>query len=338
MKDILISTIGKQLNIPQMTDSNGICRAIYSLAGKMALASLWDRTEDEDSVSIQHFKRRIEEIYEAYAAIYPEVNGKLPSDKSVLSKEIYKIYQRTGHFYHSAHRLAPAAHVTSSNDSITLHRGAAPNAEFFMSGLGFYAGHSKPVSDLDVGTMFELQAQPLNVYLQELLNGGGWSAAECPVSAEFLRMEPPFWTGEWIASPYTDGRISLARYGEPQKLYILYRCEGGQMFQRAIPAWRTTDFRSDNSNKNDGEYRRIAVSLLEGRGTLPPIKVKITGTVATVHLGYRLPPTEEDFFKLYSWPTDYSKPFHIFTREMAVPIYMLFRKQMEPLGYQFEEN
>ena len=36
-----------------------VCRVVYSVAGQMALASLWDHTEDGGSVFIQHFKSRI---------------------------------------------------------------------------------------------------------------------------------------------------------------------------------------------------------------------------------------------------------------------------------------
>ena len=55
----LIVSIGRQLNIPQSDDNEWVCRVVYSVAGQMALASLWDHTEDGGSVSIQHFKSRI---------------------------------------------------------------------------------------------------------------------------------------------------------------------------------------------------------------------------------------------------------------------------------------
>ena len=56
MKDNLIASIGSQLNIPVTEDKEWICQTVYSLAGQMALASLWDHNDDNQSVSIQHFK------------------------------------------------------------------------------------------------------------------------------------------------------------------------------------------------------------------------------------------------------------------------------------------
>ena len=55
----LIVSIGRQLNIPQSDDNEWVCRVVYSVAGQMALASLWDHTEDGGSVSIQHFKAEL---------------------------------------------------------------------------------------------------------------------------------------------------------------------------------------------------------------------------------------------------------------------------------------
>ena len=66
MGNELIISIGRQLNIPGKVDNEWICRVIYSIAGQMGLASLWDYDEGEDTVSIQHFKERIAEIFAAY--------------------------------------------------------------------------------------------------------------------------------------------------------------------------------------------------------------------------------------------------------------------------------
>ena len=81
----LIVSIGRQLNIPQSDDNEWVCRVVYSVAGQMALASLWDHTEDGGSVSIQHFKSRIGQIFDAYEGIYPKIGFLLPHDKTDLS-------------------------------------------------------------------------------------------------------------------------------------------------------------------------------------------------------------------------------------------------------------
>ena len=77
MMNNLIESIGEQLNIPKSDGGDWVCRVVYSIAGQLALASLWDRSEDEASVSIQHFKSRITQIFEAYEDIDTKVKHKV---------------------------------------------------------------------------------------------------------------------------------------------------------------------------------------------------------------------------------------------------------------------
>lgn len=108
MKDQLIATIGQQLHIAKSNDDDCICRVIYSLAGKMALASLWDHDESRDFVSPQHFKQRLEQIFIAYTAIYQQTLSLFPANQNDLIEDIYAVYLRTGHFYHSPYKISPA--------------------------------------------------------------------------------------------------------------------------------------------------------------------------------------------------------------------------------------
>ena len=52
-------------------------RLIYSLLGKMALASLFD-IDEEDASSVIHMKRRIEKLQVSYREMYPELSRFLP--------------------------------------------------------------------------------------------------------------------------------------------------------------------------------------------------------------------------------------------------------------------
>ena len=92
MTNDLIISIGKQLNIPRSDDNEWVCQIVYSVAGQMALASLWDHSDGSDSISIQHFKSRIAQIFDAYGDIYPEIKFLLPEDRTILIDEIYSIY------------------------------------------------------------------------------------------------------------------------------------------------------------------------------------------------------------------------------------------------------
>lgn len=339
MTNDLIALIGRQLNIPKSADNEWACQVVYSVAGQMALASLWDHNEDKSSISIQHFKNRIAQIFDAYEGIYPEIGFLLPKDKTDLLEEMYSIYLRNGFYYHSAHQISPAAPATAGNGNLVLHRGSSPDAKLFMSGLGFYSVQ-KPAPDRTVAEMFGLQEQTFESYLEELLGHGEWEPIDWPDNAEFLRLDPPFRWGYWQQIPGKDDRISLARYGEPNKVFVFYRYDNEAYQQKSIPEWRIRDYFS-NDTGGYGEYRRIAIALLKRYGTLPDSKADTRGTLVEIKLGYRLPPSEEEFFKLYSWPVQYdfsSQLPQVFTRKMAKQIYPVFKHELEAIGYCFVEE
>lgn len=339
MKDGLIRTIGRQLNIPYTSDAERLCQIIYSVAGKMALASLWDHNEGDTDVSIQHFKRRTLKILDAYSAVYPAVRFLLPDDKSGLIDDIYDIYLRTGHFYHSTHRISPAAPAKAGYQNCILIRGAVPDAPLCMSGLGHYAVQ-KEQSDCPVSSMFDLQKQSFGDYLSALLGNGDWEQASFPEDAEYLRLDPPFQRGYWQQQPVRDERITLVRYGSPNRLFAFCRYENGICQQKAIPCWR---LRNDHAQDPDNyeEYRRIATALLMHYGTLPAVTVKRKANLVEITVGYRLPPTEEAFFRLYSWPSSYDispQSQKLFTRKMSNAVFPVFRHHLESLGYRIVEG
>ena len=339
MTSDLIATIGRQLNIAPSTDVERLCQIVYSVAGQMALASLWDHREDQTSISIQHFKKRIAQIFDAYESLFPNIKFLLPEDRTALIEDIYSIYLRNGFVYHSAHQISPAAPMTTGFKDVVLHRGSSPDAKLFMSGLGFYTAQ-KWDGDITPAKMFGIQKQGFNGYLEDLLNHGEWENVVWPDNTEFLRLDPPFKFGYWQQTPNKDDRISLARYGEPNKTFVFCRCRNGVYQQRVIPEWRVRSFFS-NDIDGYGEYRRIAIALLQHYHTLPENRVKTKGDLVEIKLGYRLPPSEEEFFKLYSWPVRYDftpKSPQVFTRMMAKQIYPLFRHVLETIGYCFVEE
>lgn len=339
MMNNLIESIGEQLNIPKSDGSDWLCRVVYSIAGQLALASLWDRCEDETSVSIQHFKSRIAQIFEAYEDIDAKVKDGFPSDKGILIDEMYAIYKRNGFLYHSAYQIVPAARRTARYGDILLHRGFSPDEKLYMSGLGFYS-LKKDAASNSIADLFGLQKQSFENDLDELLSFGEWKPIDWPDNAEFLRLDPPFSRGYWQRLPHKDGRVSLARYGELNKIFVFYRYHKGEYQQKTIPEWRICDYFSDTAN-HYGEYRRIAAALLKRYGTFPDVTAKNDGSLIVIHMGYRLPPAEEEFFKLYSWPVTYdfseaAPP--VFARKMAKQIYPLFKYELEWIGYRFVEE
>lgn len=341
MKDELISEISKQLYIAETPGIESLCNAIYSATGKMALASLWDHPEDEPFVSIQHFKKRTARVLDAYLAIYPKANLRFPADRSGIIEDIYETYRRNGFFYHASHRLSPSAPSSGGLEHCVLYRGTPPEQKCFMSGLGLYGIKRDIVHRQSAAEMFDMQTQTISDYLQEVLRSNDWMEIDWPEDAEFLRLEPPFSRGYWKEKPDRTENISMAHYGAPNKLYAFYRWKDGHFEQKPIPAWRVDDFRTIGQ-PGYGEYRRIACGLLESVQRLPPIMVKATEKhTVSIKLGYRLPPAEEDFFKLYSWPINYNitpKTPQVFQREMSEMVYPVFKQHLEAIGYCFVEE
>lgn len=334
----LFDYIGRQLNIPKSDDDMWICQIVYSVAAQMALVSLRDHKEDNSSISIKHFKNRIYQIFDAYEGVYPQIKFLFPSDKSDLVDDMYLVYLRTGFIYHSAYQISPSILAHASCNDITLYRGVYPDSDLFMSGMGFYYQHENS-SNLSVASLFDLQTQTFDEYLDQLLNNNEWEFVEWPENTEFLRLDPPFSRGYWQQTPDKSQRISLARYGEPNKLFVLYRFYQGEYQQKQIPEWKLKDWFTNETSYE--EYRRIAIALLKRYNNLPAISVKKKDDLVEIKLGYRLPPSEEDFFKLYSWPVryDFSSDFpQVFKRIMAKSVYPVFKQTLETLGYCFLEE
>ncbi len=334
-----LEEIGQQLYIYKdisESEEEWKSRIIYSATGKIALASLWDHGEDDGpNASVQHIKKSIQCSFYAYHTLYPEAKRLFAVDLEELIQEMYEIYSLSGNFYHSPYWASPAANATSICKGVCFERGAAPGKIGFMSGLGTYtisqeagAGTAEHVT-----TMFRLQKESLTVWFQKLLKNQKWAEIEFPQGTEFLRMQPPFSRGYWDEHLNKTGEISLARYGQAGRyLYILYRCEDGIYIHTPLPHWRT------ETGGSRMEYLRIASAILASNGQLPPIRVKVGQEMARIRLDYLLPPTEETFFKLYSWPVSFYKSPQNFQRAMTVPVYRAFKTILEQVGYEFMEE
>jgi len=337
MDERLLKSLCEQLNIPFPVSRDEICDIVYSVAGIMALSSLWDHDEDESSVSIQHVKERIFQIYEAYTDFYPGVNYSFPDGYNDVAEEIYSVYLRAGYFYHSSHQVSPALFKAGKSGNTILLRGFSPETSVFMSGLGCYSNDGIPC-DMSVSEMFNLQAVNYDSILGKLLNDSDWETVEWPESVEFLRLDPPFVKGYWQNSPIQDGRISLARFGDPDKIFVFYKSIGTEYKIKRIPMWAIKEF---TVNDSYAEYRRIATALLSQYGTLPQIEAQESGGFVYLKVGYRLPPAEENFFRLYSWPRHYDfSGFsgQYFNRKMSADFYPAFKLELVNQGYSFKEG
>jgi len=332
----LISRIGSQLNIP-VINNNSICQIAYSVSGLMALSSLWDCNENDNLVSIQHFKNRITQIIVAYENIFPDIRHLFPRIKKDLVEDIYAIYLRTGFMYHSHNNLSPSLNAISGQGNIMLYRGGYTDAGLFMSGLGLYSLNDNFKAP-SVKNMFGLQDTNFSAYLDKVIGNDEWHHIEFSDSTQYLRLDPPFSKGYWQQQPDIDGRISLARFGDLRKTFVIYKYDNGSFKYKQVPDWM---IRETFDTDSYGEYRRLAIALIKQYENLPCITTISDGEFLDIKLGYRLPPTEEDFFKLYSWPLRYdftAETSPVFNRKMSKAFYPLFKYVLESIGYSFKEE
>ena len=61
------------------------------------IASFWNHTEDSETISIQHFKGRMQQIFEAYRNLISQTQYMLQENTSDLLDDIYTTYLRTGY-------------------------------------------------------------------------------------------------------------------------------------------------------------------------------------------------------------------------------------------------
>lgn len=305
-------------------------RIVYSALGKLVLASLWDSRDENEDISVTHFKRRIKRLARAYSSMYPELHADFSQNSDALSEEIYKIYLNTGHIYHSPKRISPAAWKKEQCDRIIFHRGQPINKSSYMSGLGFYQFCDETDESLSkVTAMFHLTDGTFYDRWMNVTNHARWSEFHGSDQwIEYLRTQPPFQYGYWIDKSDCKKDISMLRIGkEGRQLYCLCRYANGKLLTSPLPEWMTQEY----------QYRALAVGCLSTLKTLPAITYRIDGNIALLQFGYLLPPAELDFVKLYSWPKYFNNFPCDFSRVMNKEIFFVVKKILEQTGFEWIE-
>lgn len=332
MSTKLLNEIGEKLNIKQGTfeDINlWRQRIIYSAIGMTALASLWDKDDSGEPVSITHFKHRIEKQLYAYRELYPDLMQQFTVSSDELSKEIYDIYLSSGFIYHSSKRLYAAKETKAMAGTVVCIRGANLKRELFMSGLGTYI---KPAEDCPRNTVreiFRFSEQNLDESYKLLNESDNWKPIDISSQIEYLRVKSPFSKGYWKDTPDRDGFVSLLRFGmQGRQRYCLYKYEGSVCLTKELPRWMV----------DEKEYIKIANILLYHKGTLPAIKFSDNGNIVAIRLDYLLPSYELWFLKAYSWPLKFSGLPSDFKRVMSRELFEPFKEILENMGYQFTKE
>lgn len=339
----LLATIAAELNIKRgntETADNFKARIIYSVICRLSYAGIWDSADL--TISIQHFKNKVEELLKVYLEIYPEVKI-----SKKLSEEIYDLYLKTGSFYHKPNNISATIFSASKEKNILFLRGVNPSQKIFMSGAGFCLPSSyEKTFELskfkNFTEMFLLQDKSLKDFWQEIISKADWKESEIFNGAEYLRMSPPFNKGYWQKNPIRDGRISLARYGEIEpRNYYLYKFEGKKFLISRLPNWKICDefFAStDYDNYRGGAYRQIACACLTNYKVFPPIKFKIDGMTVQTKFEYLPPPADLYLCTLYSWAKNLSILPNNFERVFDKGVFFSLKKILEEIGYKFVEE
>ena len=330
---IELKTIAREINIiqdPQESDSAWERRVIYSICGRMAMASLWDCANGE-TVSVQHLKGRCSEILEAFETICPEIIS--PSDfgdnDSAIIDCIYDLYCSGGQLYHKRNRIAPSKKTCKTIEGISLMKGLYATDTCFMSGLGAYLIDAQKENEVKSLGFSHPESAPL---LDYLIQNAHWNEFQIGnLQCSFLRTIPPFTRGYWTNSPDRDGGISIACYdgdGNGSKQYYLTNKAEGKRWIADLPSWI-----SDNRM-----HVYLTTEILKRYEILPPIKMKLYKTITEIEIPYRLPPEEETFVKLYSWPKRYDGQEHSFTRIIASELSPLMKKLFVQIGFDVQEE
>lgn len=343
--DGLMTEISKEFGIRQgktETEINWKARILYSLLGRMSYASLSDHWESDspdpdgqESISIQHFKKRVLSLLDSYLELYPELAPVFICNRQELCTEIYDIYLKTGCIYHTPYRTSPAILSAATHKNIQFERGTALNHHVCISGLGTYLQNQTPLSDAhfysSVHEMFRLQPKPLPILWSDIISHAQWHPFRVSEDTVYFPSKPPFY--DWRRDLVRELDISLARMGsQGGYLYFLCRKEGKEILGSQLPQWLIHD-----PHFGAASHRLVSNAYLAAYSCLPPIQYHLDGAIVSVQFRYLLPPAENYWVKLYSWPQAYSHFPSDFKRFFDISVFGAVKDILEQLGYQFME-
>lgn len=302
-------------------------RIIYSLLGRMAIASLSDGLE-EGTVSLIHMKKRMQDIFSAYYSMYEEIGRDYSESSDELEREIYDIFLHTGVVYHRPDRILMSSKTNAVCKGVKFTRGYELDSKQMLSGLGSYMIQDADEKSLTLSQMFCLEETLLTDRWKFYTKNPKWTQYEPDRMIQYLKKKPPFSSGYWVDKPYDDGKVSILRIGfTGSYLYYLYKHENEKLFISQLPQWQV-----DGTN-----YRNISNACLAYEGTLPETIYKTDGELTYIDFQYLLPPSELYLWKLYSWPKRYNRFPCDFSRVCVTRVFEAIKETMMIQGYKFKK-
>ena len=284
-------------------------RVLYSGAGLWGLASLWDTENDKidnpygrHEVSVDHCKKRMETFLNAGCSC---LNQRVFSDTEKLAEHIYEVYKDTGNFYHRPYRLSPinlTLAEAQNNIPIYLMKGWNPcqveNAR--ISGLGLYIPQAKRIDKTKVKSLsgsFGLESMSIQK-LWEIISKrfNNWRPfSETSARKEFLYLRDDQYKTYWRSQPQENLSMSLLRLGEKgtRSYYIYRRSKTNEIEVMDLPLWQC----------EKGNYLTLALVLKHAQAISSEFYYRDLGkNYVEIEFGFLLPPAEQSFYQLYTWP------------------------------------
>ncbi|MBQ2789404.1 MAG: hypothetical protein IJE97_07180 [Thermoguttaceae bacterium] len=181
IREIFLQTVAEDIGVPYVSGDRKpatILRLAYSVAGRNALAALWDAREEDETApppwrrdeaetsldeesgtSVRRFRERIAETLRAFLDLFADdlknaepfrganvgnaQNGDEPFENGafveVATDGIFELYRRCGFFYHSPFYVEPPMKTAARvGESFAFVRGVAPCDFASVAGLGTY--------------------------------------------------------------------------------------------------------------------------------------------------------------------------------------------------------
>lgn len=330
--ELLLNDISDDLNIRKGdTEENGsfIRRLIYSAVIRTAYNSLFDFNENNDIVSIKHFKAVLQDLLKFYFNQYGDVFANVASDEVIakITDEYYDLLLSSGIIYHYPHRITSSKYQCFNYDDISFVRGYSYNDLVNMSGAGAFI-ETNVFCENTVETIFDyfqISACLMSDRWKRRIDKLKFVTSQNEKKYEYIKTSK-FLDGYWGEQPVNDGTVSILKNSTGNlTLYYFYKFEGQKLLVSQIPEWMS----------EENEIYTLVNEFLYDYGKLPEIRYKEDGEIVIVKLNYILPPKELAVYKLYSWPENYmDNDFQ--NRIMNKKVFKVFRYVLENVGYKFE--
>lgn len=320
-----VNTISEQLNIikgSKEPESNWQKRVLYSSIGINMISATYDYDDDSlfgsesNSVSMQHIHKRGKIIIEAYDGL---VNMKF--EENDLPGYIRKIYIKTGYILHKNNRLTYPPFTQAKYNGIYLTRGQVPWTVTAMSGIGTYSKKELAGATISLSDMFHFEKSSITEWYQTFESSILWTRiSKLPDDIEYVNTTDNISNGYWTSKPPGKGIVLCRSSHEGERVYKLLKIND-TIESCTLPSWRV----------DKHEYLRIALALRVRTGNSPVLVVKPDNSIAVICYNHLLPPFEQNFVDLYSWPAEKNSRYRRIISIQLLPVFIdLFRH----MGYR----